>query len=90
MPDALGTSLLVQACYASLFLGLYMLVSNMLMGMYENRDAMRYLGIGLAVKLIVQFPAIRLFEVYGPLLATMIGFTVSCVLILRRIRHDTF
>ena len=24
-----------------------MLVSNMLMGMYENRDAMRYLGIGL-------------------------------------------
>ena len=54
MPDALGTSLLVQACYASLFLGLYMLVSNMLMGMYENRDAMRYLGIGLAVKLIVQ------------------------------------
>ena len=45
-----------QACYASLFLGLYMLVSNMLMGMYENRDAMRYLGIGLAVKLIVQFP----------------------------------
>lgn len=89
MPDALGTSLLVQACYASLFLGLYMLVSNMLMGMYENRDAMRYLGIGLAVKLIVQFPAIRLFEVYGPLLATMIGFTVSCVLILRRIRQVT-
>lgn len=88
-PDGLGTSLLVQACYAGLFLGLYMLISNMLMGMYENKAAMKYLGFGLLVKLIVQYPCIRLFEVYGPLLASMIGFTVSCVLILRKIRHVT-
>jgi O-antigen/teichoic acid export membrane protein len=88
-PDKLGTSLLVQACYAGLFLGLYMLISNMLMGMYENKAAMKYLGFGLAVKLIVQYPCIRLFEVYGPLLASMIGFSVSCYFILRKIRQVT-
>ncbi|MGK0551180.1 putative polysaccharide biosynthesis protein [Enterococcus faecalis] len=89
VPNALGTSLLVEASYAGLFLGLYMLVSNMLMGMYENKAAMKYLGIGLLVKLLIQFPCIRLFEAYGPLLASMIGFTVSCYLILRKIRMVT-
>ena len=85
-PDALGTSLLVQACYAGLFMGLYMLISNMLMGMYGNRAAMRYFGIGLAVKLVVQYPCIRALETYGPLVATMIGFSVACFLLLRKIR----
>lgn len=83
--DKLGTSVLVQACYAALFLGFYMLTSNMLMGMYQNRSAIHYLVIGLIVKIVVQYPSIRLFEVYGPLIATMIGFTVSCVLIMRKI-----
>lgn len=85
-PDALGVSVLVQACIAGLFMGLYMLSSTMLMGMYENKAAIKYFGLGLALKLIVQYPSVRLFEVYGPLIATMIGFTLSCVLIMRKIK----
>lgn len=84
-PDRLGYMVLIQACFAGLFLGLYMLCSNMLMGMYENKAAVKYLGIGLILKIIVQFPCIYLFEVYGPLLATMIGFTLTCFLTIRKI-----
>ncbi|ALS02638.1 polysaccharide biosynthesis protein [Enterococcus silesiacus] len=86
VPDALGVSVLIQACFAGLFMGLYMLSSTMLMGMYENKAAIKYFGLGLAVKLLIQYPSVRLFEVYGPLIATMIGFTLSCVLIMRRIK----
>ncbi|WP_430602594.1 polysaccharide biosynthesis family protein [Enterococcus sp. DIV0724b] len=85
-PDDLGVSVLIQACFAGLFMGLYMLSSTMLMGMYENKAAIKYFGLGLALKLIVQYPSIRLFEVYGPLIATMIGFALSCVLIMRKIK----
>ncbi|EOL45202.1 putative polysaccharide biosynthesis protein [Enterococcus caccae] len=85
-PDDLGVSVLIQACFAGLFMGLYMLSSTMLMGMYENKAAIKYFGLGLALKLIVQYPSVRLFEVYGPLIATMIGFTLSCVLIMRKIK----
>ncbi|MBM7690118.1 polysaccharide biosynthesis protein [Enterococcus ureilyticus] len=85
-PDALGVSVLIQACFAGLFMGLYMLSSTMLMGMYENEAAIKYFALGLVLKLIVQYPSIRLFEVYGPLIATMIGFSLSCFLIMRKIK----
>lgn len=86
-PDRLGSHVLIQASFAGLFLGLYMLVSNMLQGMFENAAAIRYLAIGFVVKLVLQYPMIRLFEVYGPLFATMIGFAVSCTLILKKIHQ---
>lgn len=86
-PDELGVSVLIEACYAGLFMGFYMLSSTILMGMYENRAAMRYFGFGLLLKMIVQYPCIVLFEVYGPLLATMIGFALSCFLIIRKIKQ---
>lgn len=88
-PDSLGTKLLIQACIAGLLLGLYMLASNMLQGMYQNTAAITYLAIGFVVKLILQYPMIRLLEVYGPLTATMIGFAVSCFLIVRKIHQVT-
>lgn len=87
--DKLGTSLLVEACYTALFLGFYMLVSNMLMGIYQNRIAIKYLVYGLALKLLIQYPCIRLFESFGPLLASMIGFTLPCVLIVRKLKQET-
>ncbi|MGX7352681.1 polysaccharide biosynthesis family protein [Enterococcus canis] len=86
-PDALGTKVLIQASYVGLVMGLYMLVGAMLQGMYQNKDAMKYFGIGLLVKILIQYPCIRLFEVYGPLLATAIAFTVTCFLMVRRIQQ---
>lgn len=86
-PDQLGSQVLIQASFVGLFLGLYMLVSNMLQGMFENKAAIQYLLVGFLVKLVLQYPAIRIFEVYGPLLATMIGFIISCSLILKKIHQ---
>ncbi|MFV0560918.1 MAG: oligosaccharide flippase family protein [Enterococcus sp.] len=83
-PDVLGSSVLVEASFAGLFLGLYMLISNMLQGMFQNKSAMSYLGIGFLIKVALQYPAIRIFEVYGPLIATILAFSVSCALILRK------
>ena len=77
-PSHLGASVLIEASVSGLFLGLYMMTSNMLQGMYENLSAIGYFIIGLVIKIIIQIPLIMVFEVYGPLLATMIGFGVTC------------
>ncbi|WP_122645837.1 putative polysaccharide biosynthesis protein [Enterococcus mediterraneensis] len=83
-PDALGTKVLIQACITGLFLGLFMMTSSMLQGLYENGAAIKYFVLGLLLKLILQYPAIRILEVYGPMVATMIGFSLTCYLNLRK------
>ncbi|KAF1293923.1 putative polysaccharide biosynthesis protein [Candidatus Enterococcus leclercqii] len=75
-PSDLGSRVLIVACITGLFLGLYTMTSSMLQGMYENGSAIIFFAIGLLVKLIFQYPMIRVFEVYGPLYSTMIGFGV--------------
>lgn len=87
--DILGTSVLIQACYVGIILGYYMLVSTTLQGLYENKKAMIYLGIGFLVKVILQYPFIWLFEVYGPLLSTGVSFIVASYLTTREIRKIT-
>lgn len=74
----LGTGVLIEATFCALILGLFMMTSQMLQGMYENTSAIAFFLCGLIVKLIFQYPCIRLFEVYGPLVATMLGFGVTC------------
>lgn len=88
-PSVLGSKVLVEAAYLGLFLGMFMLASFVLQGLYDNNGAIKYLGIGLLVKLILQYPCIRLFEIYGPLLATAIGFGVTCFFMLRKILRLT-
>lgn len=88
-PDKLGAAVLVEAALLALALGLYLLVTMTLQGLYENGAAMKYLAIGLLIKVVIQFPMIALFEVYGPLLATGIGIGVTCWLSLRKIHQLT-
>lgn len=87
--DLLGKGVLVQACYVGLVLGFFMLMSTMLQGLYRNKEAMLYFGYGLIVKIILQYPFIRFFEVYGPLLATAVGFIVTCYFTTKEIRKIT-
>ncbi|EAG3409172.1 polysaccharide biosynthesis protein, partial [Listeria monocytogenes] len=46
-PDALGASVLVAACLSGLVLGLFMLSSSMLQGMYHNKEAVVFFFVGL-------------------------------------------
>ena len=43
-PDSLGSNVLIQASFWRTLLGLYMLVSNMLQGMFENKAAIEVFG----------------------------------------------
>ena len=81
VPNALGANLLFWTAFQSLLLGYYMFASSMLQGMSQNRNAVLYLAIGLVIKVASQIPLVSQFEVYGPLLATTLGFLVSCSLI---------
>lgn len=88
-PSVLGSNVLIEAAYLGLFLGMFMFASFVLQGLYDNQGAIKYLVIGLLAKLILQYPCIRLFEIYGPLLATAIGFGITCFLMLRKILRLT-
>lgn len=88
-PSVLGSNVLIEAAYLGLFLGMFMFASFVLQGLYDNQGTIKYLVIGLLAKLILQYPCIRLFEIYGPLLATAIGFGITCFLMLRKILRLT-
>ena len=85
-PDVLGANVLVFACISGLVLGLFMLTSSMLQGMYHNKEAVIFFFIGLLLKFILQYPAIWLFQVYGPLVSTTLALGVTCWLNIRKMR----
>ena len=57
--------------------------------MYNNKHAILYLGVGLVIKFMLQYPMVKMFEVYGPLLASGIGFTVMSALMIWKIYKET-
>lgn len=75
-----GPSLLVTASFMSIILGAYTILSTVLQSMNFRRLAVRFLLVGLVVKLILQFPLVGLFHAHGALWSTTIAFTVSSVL----------
>lgn len=66
--------------------GLYTVLEFMIQAIFENKKGILYFVYGLLVKLVVQVPAIYLFQAYGPLLATVLGMLVSIVLLYRRVK----
>ncbi|MGT2949863.1 polysaccharide biosynthesis protein [Streptococcus cuniculi] len=67
--------------------GLYSLVGVLIQAIFQNRKAIWYFFIGLGVKLVLQLPALYVFQVYGPLVSTAVGLTVSVILFDRRINQ---
>lgn len=77
-----GVVVLEFAAFISIPLGLYTVAAAMMQGISENRKMMKYLGIGLLIKLLIQFPCIWLAQGLGPLLATGIAMMViNCLII---------
>lgn len=75
-----GPQLLVTACYMSIVLGAYTVLSAILQSMDFRRLTIQYLFIGLAVKMILQVPSIWLFHGQGALVSMLIAFLVTSVL----------
>ena len=80
--DQLGANVLYLSSFTSISLGLFTVLMAILQGLDENMYAIRYLVIGLTIKAVAQYPMIRFFKVYGPLLATNIGLlaVIACSL----------
>lgn len=85
--DALGSQILVVACWTGLVSALFMMLSSTLQGISHSRIAVRYFLAGLLLKAVIQIPLIELFEVYGPLVATFIGLSLTCGLCLWKLRR---
>lgn len=88
-PDKLATKVLIEACLSGLFVGLFMLTSSILQGMYYNKAAVKFFAIGIVIKFVLQYPCILLCQIYGPLLSTTIGMAVSCYLNIRQLQQAT-
>ncbi|GAA3017883.1 putative polysaccharide biosynthesis protein [Tetragenococcus solitarius] len=88
-PNRLGASLLIAVSFSGLLLGLFMLTSSMLQGIYKNSSAVLYFAIGLVVKFLTQFLSIYMLESYGPVISTILGFGVTCYLNLRKLHKET-
>lgn len=83
--DRLGAHVLYLSSFTAISLGMFTVLMAILQGLDENRYAIRYLIFGLVIKAIVQYPMIRLFKVYGPLLATNLGLLAVIAMSLKHL-----
>lgn len=88
-PNLLGSQLLAASCVVGIMMGLFMVCSTMLQGLDGNMQAVWFLCIGIFVKIVTQFPLTYMFEAYGPLIATFVGFLVANMFLLDRIHVIT-
>lgn len=83
--DPLGSSVLYLSSFTAISLGLFTVLMAILQGLSENGLAIRYLILGLIIKLIMQYPMIYLFKVYGPLISTNLGMLAIIALAIRHL-----
>ncbi len=86
-PSQLQLNLFVFAFLQSFLLASYALLSPMLQALRHSRVAMRYFALTLVIKLVLQVPAILLYEAYGPMIATTIAFGIGVYLFLRKVQQ---
>lgn len=75
-----GPQLLVTGAYLSIVLGAYSVLSTILQSFNYRRKAMKYLMIGIGVKLMLQVPFVAFWHGHGALLATLFAFLVTSIL----------
>lgn len=80
-----GVKILAIASIMSIILGGFTIVASILQSFGKHTTAILHLSIGLAVKLILQYPFIQLFETSGAVYATSVAFLVTTVLSLIKV-----
>lgn len=83
--DQLGSNVLYLSSFTAITLGLFTVLMAILQGLSENGLAIKYLILGIFIKLIVQYPMIYIFKIFGPLIATNIGMLVIIFLTLKHL-----
>ena len=80
--DHAGVVVLEFAAFVSIPMGLYTVAAAMMQGISENRRMMKFLGIGIIIKLLIQYQCIMFAQGLGPLLATCLSMFVIDYMIL--------
>lgn len=90
-PNELGTAVTQVSAYMSIFIALYAVLGNMLQAAGQTRPAIRALIVGFIAKLITQplFVGFLGFGAYGMLYSTIIGFGITCWLMMRIMHKAT-
>ena len=83
--DPLGSSVLYLSAFTAISLGLFTVLMAILQGLSENALAIKYLVLGLILKILLQYPMIYLFKIYGPLVSTNIGMLVIIFLAIKHL-----
>ncbi|HHY72622.1 MAG TPA: polysaccharide biosynthesis protein [Bacillus bacterium] len=74
-----GSGIIRYYAPVALLFALFTVTAAILQGINQQRFAVYGMFAGLLVKLILNFPFIKLFEIYGVIWATGIGFFISIV-----------
>ena len=85
----LGTSITQVSAVMSIFVALYAVLGNILQASNLTRPAIRALLTGLLVKVISQVLFVWLVGPYGMLLSAILGFLVSCSMMLVIMHRNT-
>lgn len=83
----LAITLFIMSVLLVLVQNLYVILNVIIQALFENRRAILYFAIGIVVKVVLQAPAIYLFQVYGSFVSTVLGFVVILLLFYRRINQ---
>lgn len=81
--DKFGTNITQWSAIMTIFLGLYSVVSIMIMSANKPRAAINALIIGMLIKLALQYPLLAALGTKGMLFSTMIGFGITSLIIIR-------
>ena len=84
--DKLGSNVLYLSSFTAISLGLFTVLMAILQGLSENGLAIKYLVLGLIIKILMQYPMIYLFKIFGPLIATNLGMLVIIFMALKHLK----
>ena len=84
--DKLGANVLYLSSFTAISLGLFTVLMAILQGLSENGLAIKYLVLGLIIKILMQYPMIYLFKIFGPLIATNLGMLVIIFMALKHLK----
>ena len=74
--SASGTVVMAFAAFMSIPYGVYTVAAAMMQGISENKKMMTYLGIGIIIKFLLQYPFIKWFTGLGPLFSTAVAMLI--------------
>ncbi|OFI46471.1 polysaccharide biosynthesis protein [Floricoccus penangensis] len=89
VPSRLALNSFVLAVMLTIVISLFGMLTPNLQALRHSRFALKYFGITVLLKLILQFPAIYFFESYGPNIASGLAYGFGATIYLIKLQEIT-